>query len=131
MLRAKVCFEKTAFEETRTLAAKNDLLHMWFKISPLRHGIQSHALNRSTISSGPETGALSQLQVEHSLASTRISFAFVAFIVVKRRNHFAIIAVVGNVDVDGKVEIDEMMRLGDVSEYTVEQRRQHLLLFEE
>ena len=47
------------------------------------------------------------------------------------------IAVAGNVYMDGKVEIDEMMRprmlRGDVtvSEYTVEQRRQHLLLYEE
>ena len=40
------------------------------------------------------------------------------FILVKCRKQFAIIAVVGNVDV--KIEIDK----GDVSEYTLEQRRQ-------
>ena len=66
-------------------------------------------------------------KVEHSFASTGISFAFVEFIVVKSRKQFAIIAVAGNLDMDGKVEIDEMMRprmwQGDatVSEYTVEQ----------
>ena len=70
-------------------------------------------------------------KVEHSLASTGISFAFVEFIVVKSRKQFAIIAVVGNVDMDSKVEINKMMRQGEISEYTVEQRRQHLLLYEE
>ena len=53
------------------------------------------------------------------------------FIVVQSRKQFAIIAVAGKLDMDGKVEIDEMMRQSDVSEYTVEQRRQHLLPFEE
>ena len=59
-------------------------------------------------------------KVEHSLASTGISFAFVEFIIVKNRKQFAIIAVAGNMDMDGKVEIDEMMRQlqGHVSEYT-------------
>ena len=44
-------------------------------------------------------------KVEHSLASTGISFAFVEFIVVKSWKHFAIIAVAGNVDVVGKKHI--------------------------
>ena len=51
------------------------------------------------------------------------------FTVEKSRKQFAIIAVTGNVDMDGKVEIDEMMRQDDVSENTVEQRRQDLPLF--
>ena len=38
------------------------------------------------------------------------------FIDVKSRTQFAIIAVAGNVDMDGKVEIEEMMRQGDVRE---------------
>ena len=37
------------------------------------------------------------------------------FIVVKSRKQLAIIAVVGNVDVDGKVKIDEMMRQGELA----------------
>ena len=45
------------------------------------------------------------------------------------KKQFAIIAVTGDVDMGCMVEIDEMMRQDDISEYTVEQRRQDLVLF--
>ena len=80
-------------------------------------------MNRSTFSSGPQNWRVFMLRRAQLNTRSQVQYSVYVlplgnFILVKCRKQFAIIAVVGNVDV--KIEIDK----GDVSEYTLEQRRQ-------
>ena len=138
----KFVLRKQRLKITRTLAAKHDLLRMWLiSTRPPNHGIQSQAMERSTFSSGPQNCRafmhawvdLSRLQLN---ARSQIQSMFLPlrnFIILKKcRKQFAIMVVVGNVD---KVEIDEKLRgteeahsQGDVTEYTLEERKEYSLL---